>query len=160
VRRVFFTENEVNGLVFPQIESGLVVFGLGYALELLASVPWLREREIHYWGDIDTHGFAMLDRLRSDFPTASSLLMDAETLAGHRQHWSIDESPYVGELTRLTKSEMAVYDDLRFDRLGQRVRLEQERISFACLERALRGLKETSTGLAGCQGQTHWQAGL
>jgi len=160
VRRVFVTENEVNGLVFPEIESGLVVFGLGYALELLASVPWLREREIHYWGDIDTHGFAMLDRLRSDFPRAGSLLMDAETLAGHRQHWSIDESPYVGGLTRLTKSEMAVYDDLRFDRLGQRVRLEQERISFACLERALRGLKETSTGLAGYQGQTHWQAGL
>ena len=34
------------------------------------------------------------------------------------------------ELSRLTVEEAAVYDDLRFDRLQPRLRLEQERIGF------------------------------
>jgi hypothetical protein len=138
VRRVFITENEVNGLVFPDVDSSLVIFGLGYALELLAGAPWLREREVSYWGDIDTHGFVMLDRLRAQLPNVRSFLMDGPTLAAHRHHWSVDGAPYVDGLDRLTVTEKVVYDDLRFDRHGKRVRLEQERISFGCVERAIK----------------------
>jgi hypothetical protein len=29
-RRIFITENEVNGLAFPDVAEGIVVFGLGY----------------------------------------------------------------------------------------------------------------------------------
>ena len=65
VRHVFVTENEVNGLAFPDAAESIVVFGLGYGVDLLASIPWLKRCEVHYWGDIDTHGFAMLDRLRA-----------------------------------------------------------------------------------------------
>jgi hypothetical protein len=137
VRRIFITENEVNGLAFPRVESSLVIFGLGYGIETLSHIDWLHDRDIRYWGDIDTHGFAMLDRLRSRFPRAKSLLMDAETLLAHREHWSVEDAPHVGQLERLTTTEKALYDDLRFDRLGRRVRLEQERISFARLGRVL-----------------------
>ena len=63
--RVFITENEVNGLAFPALEDSLVVFGLGYGLDRLAQVPWLKSRAVFYWGDIDTHGFAILDSLRA-----------------------------------------------------------------------------------------------
>ncbi len=80
-RRVFITENEVNGLAFPNVAYGLVVFGLGYGLDVLGGVVWLKDREIHYWGGIDTHGL--------------------------------------------------------FNRIGERVRLEQERISFGWLQQAL-----------------------
>jgi hypothetical protein len=59
-QRVFITENEINGLAFPDVPRGLVIFGLGYSLDLLFSAEWLRSLELHYWGDIDTHGFAML----------------------------------------------------------------------------------------------------
>jgi hypothetical protein len=38
----------------------------------------------------------------------------------------------------LTTEERAVYDDLRFDRLQPRVRLEQERVGFGCLSAQLR----------------------
>jgi hypothetical protein len=140
VRRVFITENEVNGLAFPAAEASIVIFGLGYGIERLAAVPWLREVEIHYWGDIDTHGFAILDGLRAMLPDARSFLMDRETLLGHRALWVEEPEPCRPPLARLTPGEGEVYDDLRFDRLGTRVRLEQERIAFGHLQRTLAAL--------------------
>jgi hypothetical protein len=76
----FITENEINGLAFPPVPKGLVIFGLGYSLDRLAEIAWLRTRKLYYRGDIDSHGFAILDRLRAAFPEARSLLMDRETL--------------------------------------------------------------------------------
>ncbi len=70
--RIFITENEINGLAFPDMAKSLVVFGLGYSLDLLGGATWMRNCEIHYWGDIDTHGFAMLNRLRTRFPRVRS----------------------------------------------------------------------------------------
>ena len=47
---------------------GILLFGQGYALDRLGDIPWLHRCPLHYWGDIDTHGFAILDRLRAHFP--------------------------------------------------------------------------------------------
>jgi len=58
VSRVFVTENDINGLAFPEVEGGMVIFGRGYGFEALASAEWLHGKNIHYWGDIDSHGFA------------------------------------------------------------------------------------------------------
>lgn len=135
--RVFITENEINGLAFPAHENAIVIFGLGYGLEVLAGLPWLRTRTTHYWGDLDTHGFVMLDRLRAFLPEARSLLMDRETLEAHRFFWVEEPSQAAGPVTRLTQPELALFDDLLHDRLGRHVRLEQERIGFGWLSRAL-----------------------
>jgi hypothetical protein len=140
VERVFVTENEINGLAFPNVPASLVIFGLGYGLERLGEVGWLRQRALHYWGDIDTYGFHILDRLRSIFPDAQSFLMDRETLQEHVPLWVRESSPYDGELRRLTCAEWALYENLRHNRLGDRVRLEQERIPFGRIERALDGI--------------------
>src|SRR5581483_268716 len=133
-RRVFITENEINGLAFPNVPEGLVVFGLGYGLERLSEAQWLRDRRVFYWGDIDTHGFAMLDRLRAFLPHSESLLMDTETLLSHRQFWVTEDQPHVKPLRHLKPAELNLYDDLRYNRLGERIRLEQERISFRIIE--------------------------
>ena len=101
---------------------------------------WLAERALHYWGDIDTYGFHILDRLRSIFPGAGSFLMDRGTLFEHQALWVRESNPYDAELARLTDDERALYDDLRYHRVGDRVRLEQERIRFGWLESALREL--------------------
>jgi hypothetical protein len=138
LQRVFVTENEINGLTFPPCERSIVVFGLGYGLERLASVEWLRSKELLYWGDIDTHGFHILDLMRSRFPDTQSLLMDRETLLQHRSAWVREESPFAGELPRLTVDERALYEDLIADRYGEGVRLEQERIGYGWVERRLR----------------------
>lgn len=140
IRRVFITENEVNGLAFPELPHAMVIFGLGYGLERLAEVRWLRDKAIYYWGDIDTHGFAILDRLRVTFPEASSLLMDRDTLMQHRALWVQEDAPYAGSLTRLTPTEQSVFDELVAHRLGERVRLEQERVGFGWVMRAIGAL--------------------
>jgi hypothetical protein len=137
VERVFITENEINGLAFPAVPSGVVIFGLGYGLDRLSEVRWLHQRALHYWGDIDTYGFHILDRLRALFGDAQSLLMDRETLLAHEPLWVRESTSFNAELPRLTASEYELYDDLRHHRLGQRVRLEQERIPYGWLERAL-----------------------
>jgi hypothetical protein len=139
VRRVFFTENRTNGLAFPDCAGSLVVFGLGYGLERLAQVTWLGDVEVHYWGDLDTHGFGILNRLRATLPDSRSFLMDRKTLDAHRTLWGQEpaDKRYSGQPSRLTRRERALFDDLRMDRLGERVRLEQERIGFGWLKRAL-----------------------
>ena len=141
VRRVFVTENEINGLAFPPMADSLVIFGLGYGLDRLADIGWLHDKVVHYWGDIDTHGFAMLDLLRAKLPVVRSLLMDRETLMAHEQAWGVEPVQHESALERLLEPERRVYEELRAGTLGERVRLEQERIAFSWLERGLRGIE-------------------
>jgi hypothetical protein len=137
VQRVFITENETNFLAFPPAADAITVFGAGYGWEALARAEWLHRCQLHYWGDIDTHGFAILDQLRGCFPGAVSFLMDRETLLAHRQHWGEEPDPARHDLSRLTTEEAAVYDDLRFDRHQPRLRLEQERVGFGRVKERL-----------------------
>jgi hypothetical protein len=142
VRRIFITENEINGLAFPEARDAAVIFGLGYGLDRLADVDWLKDKQVVYWGDIDTHGFAILDRLRATFPSAVSLLMDEATLLQHRSSWVRETSPHVGALPRLTPPEQRVLATLRDGQLGDCIRLEQERIGFGWVRRALDALDD------------------
>ena len=130
VSRVFVTENEINFLAFPRIEGGMVVFGAGYGFDSLRRAQWLSRCRLFYWGDIDTHGFAILDALRSRFGRAESFLMDRATFDRFEPLWGTESSPLDRDLSRLTDDERALYDDLRFDRIGSSLRLEQERIGF------------------------------
>jgi hypothetical protein len=138
VEHVFITENETNFLAFPQVARAIVVFGAGYGWEALARAAWLHRCRLHYWGDIDTHGFAILDQLRGHFPHAASFLMDRETLHAYRSHWGEEPDPAHHDLSRLTPEEAAVYDELRFDYHQPRLRLEQERVGFGWLSAQLR----------------------
>jgi hypothetical protein len=140
IRRVFITENEINGLAFPSAEAGIILFGLGYGVDRLGLVPWLRDKDVFYWGDLDTHGFAILDSLRLILPSARSFLMDRETLLRHRALWVEEPDRYDKPLLHLTPDENGVFEDLRLDRLGVRVRLEQERIAFGHVARTLASL--------------------
>lgn len=137
IEHVFITENEVNFLAFPPLARAIVLFGAGYGWDALAGAAWLQRCWLHYWGDIDTHGFAILDQLRGHFPHAASLLMDRETLLAHRAHWGEEPEPAQQDLLRLTAQEATLYDDLRFDRLQPRLRLEQERVGFGWLNAQL-----------------------
>ena len=130
VENVFITENEVNFLAFPRAARSLVVFGAGYGFDMFAQTCWLQDRRIYYWGDIDTHGFAIFDQLRGLFPRARSFLMDRDTLMAHKRLWGREPRQEIRELSRLDPEEKALYDDLRYNRLGHQVRFEQERVGF------------------------------
>lgn len=130
IKRVFITENEINFLAFPSVPDSIVIFGKGYGWEALSLARWLRTNPVHYWGDIDTHGFAILDQLRAHFSHVASFLMDRETLHIHELHWGEEHEQVLYDLSRLNANERALFDDLRDNRIRKNLRLEQERIGF------------------------------
>lgn len=143
VSRVFITENEINFLAFPPVRNSLLVFGAGYGFEVLDRAAWLQQCDVYYWGDVDTHGFAILDQLRAHLPEARSILMDRATLIAFEAHWGVEERPVLRDLDRLNPDERALYDDLRDNRIRPNLRLEQERIGFGWVRRALTELEPT-----------------
>jgi len=140
VDRAFLVENEVTCLAFPLVPRSLLIFGGGYAVSRAASMRWLRDLPVYYWGDIDTHGFRILDRLRSRLPEVRSMLMDRTTFLAHDAHWDREPSPVNVHLEHLTPDEAALYRDLVEDVYGPAVRLEQERVSYPLLEAAVSDL--------------------
>lgn len=137
VRRVVVTENETNGLAFPELSDALVLFGLGYAAERLAEIPWLHRCAVWYWGDIDTDGFVMLDRIRNRLPHIRSFLMDEATVCQNRSMWGHDPKPTHQSLTRLTAHEFQVWQGLITNRWAPGLRIEQEHIPFAAVHAAM-----------------------
>lgn len=131
VRVAVVIENETTYLTVPVPDGGIVIWGKGFEVDRVGALPWLRDAPVHYWGDLDTHGFAILDMLRAWLPQARSFLMDRETLLAHRERWVHEGSPTSARLDRLDRTEAHLYDDLVADRLEVAVRLEQERIDWA-----------------------------
>jgi hypothetical protein len=131
VSHVFIVENLQTGLAMSDMPGAVVFMRLGYNVDVLARLPWLARARCIYWGDLDTHGFAILHRARSYIPELQSVLMDEETLLRHKALW-VDEAAQhsAAELTLLTKDERQLYRDLKQQRWGQNVRLEQERIDW------------------------------
>ena len=140
VDTVFIAENKINGLAFPDYPRAMVIFGLGYAVNLLAAAYCLQARTIYYWGDIDTNGFAILSQLRHYYPEVRSLLMDETTLEQFDDLSVLEPraSSKQGVLSHLTKAENQLYQQLQ----ENLKRLEQERISYSYLQKQLLKLSE------------------
>ena len=137
---VIITENKINGLVFPLMDSAIVIFGLGYGVQSLVGIPWLQTKEIHYWGDIDTHGFAMLSQLRSYYPQVKNLFMNAMTLEKFKT-MAVEEPEdkrCLATLLHLTEAEQALYNALCNNVYGKNIRIEQERLDFNYVQQYLR----------------------
>ncbi len=137
VSRAYVVENEITYLAFPLPAAAMVISGGGYAVDTLAPFGWLAGLDLVYWGDIDTHGFAILNRLRTRFGHARSILMDRATLLAHRSQWVTESQPTTGRLDLLDAAEADLYQDLVDGAFGPSVRLEQERIGFGAIGQAL-----------------------
>ncbi len=129
-KTVIVTENLVNFLALPERPDTLAIYGGGYGFSSLQDAEWLRDCEVLYWGDLDTHGFRILDQLRAVHPHVVGVLMDEATLLAHRDAWGSEPSPSRAALTRLTAEEAALYEALGSDQFGQAIRLEQELIRW------------------------------
>lgn len=137
LRRVLVVENEITYLALPPTEDTMVLFGSGYSVATLSALPWLHDKRVDYWGDVDTHGFAILNRMRHAFPDARSLLMDRPTLLDHRDQWVTETKPTNVHLDRLSHDEGELYRDLVEGTFGPSIRLEQERVSYRAVLAAL-----------------------
>lgn len=154
-KRVFFTENKTNSLCFPDVDDSIVVFGGGYGISVLKGASWLHDMEIFYWGDIDTHGFSILSQLRGYFPHVHSIMMDIQTLHTFKTQWveEEEEKRCRAELSNITCDEWQVYADLRDNIHGDRVRLEQEKISFTYMRQILQLALESIAKASVCKSQ-------
>ena len=130
-KTVFIVENLQTGLAFQDLPGSVVIMGLGYGVDVLEKLPWLCNARCIYWGDIDTHGFAILDRARKYLPSIKSILMDEATLLAHRRLCVEEKKQHsIKELPRLTEEEQHVYRSLKRNVWGQNIRLEQERVCW------------------------------
>jgi hypothetical protein len=123
--RVFVFENLATVLAMPDVPGAVAVHGGGHRVDLVARLPWAQT--VTYWGDLDSHGFAILNRLRARGVEATSALMDAATLLDHRDLWGHDPEPNTGVLGLLSEEEAAALQLLSSQ---GNVRLEQERIPW------------------------------
>ena len=127
---VLIVENLQTGLALADLPGALVFMALGYGVDLLAQLPWLAGAPCLYWGDIDTHGFAILSRARRHLPQLDSILMDQATLLRFKPFWTDEKTPCTAALDLLTPPEQELYCALKQQRWGQNLRLEQERIAW------------------------------
>lgn len=153
-KHVIICENEVSCLALPRISNTIALFGSGYAALMLAFVPFMHTRDIIYWGDIDTHGFDILNRLRQsllevrleltlqrygsyhpDFSckdlNVRSMFMDQITLLSYQDNWVTEDKTVVRPMPALRRAELECYEDLISNKHGRNLRLEQEYIPFA-----------------------------
>lgn len=130
-KRCYIVENVQSALAFDDLPGSIVIMGLGYGVDVLSMVAGFKHCECIYWGDIDTHGFAILSRARTHLPHLRSVMMDEATLLRHRALWSIESDQAIADvLPNLTSSEHELFSALKQQRWARNVRLEQERINW------------------------------
>ncbi len=141
-KAVLIVENQETGVALPDTDGVVAFMRLGNSVGALAGVPWLSGVPAVYWGDIDTHGLAILSRARRVVPGIRSVLMDEVTLLAHKPLWSIEPAQHAdADLAELTPDEQRVFRGLRSGEWGAKLRLEQERLpwgqALAEVQRAL-----------------------
>ncbi len=136
---VIICENKRTFETFPAVAKGIVIWGQGRAVGLLGGAPWLQERRLIYWGDIDTFGLSILSHLRSYFPHTESMLMDQETLLAHKRLWTreLDSERCLTDLAHLTHPENELLQLLISNKLGTNIRFEQEWLQPTLLQQAI-----------------------
>lgn len=144
-------ENRDTGVALPDCPGTVALVKLGNAVTVIEQLPWIRNRRGVYWGDIDTHGFFILNQARRIVSDLRSVMMDEATLLDHRNLWS-DETQQSADvnLECLTANEATVYRGLREGTWGHLIRLEQERIpwsyALAALNEALLAVEPLCDG--------------
>lgn len=123
-QRILLVENERSLHQLPMPVPGTIaILGSGLNLSWLAA-PWLQQRQVAYWGDLDTWGLAMLGIARQQLPQLQPLLMDAACFEAHA-HLAVPEPVHATDLApnALPAAQAQLLHHLRSLKKG---RLEQE----------------------------------
>ena len=142
---VVISENKDTAIHFPPIPGGIVVEGEGFGGKTAAAFPWLtRAPHVYYWGDLDAHGYEILNGWRAAGVPVTSILMDPATFETYEPFGTNTDKnnkplgPGVPKpLPCLTPGERAVYERvLDAAHTGHR-RVEQERIPLEVARRTI-----------------------
>ena len=138
---VLIVENKDCAIHFLDHHHTIVVEGEGFGGSTAAEFEWITHAPaLLYWGDIDAHGFQILDEWRRHHPRIQSILMDPDTYRTWQSHGTNTdkynnpiEAPVPAKkapLTNLTATERATYDLITDpDHIGYR-RIEQEHLDL------------------------------
>jgi len=121
---IFVAENIMNFLTLPYLSKTIAIWsGGGFSVSYLKDINWIKEKQFFYWGDLDAHGFQILNQFRTYFKNTVAVMMDEETLACFK---SAEGTPASNQsLQQLTENELKLYNYLR----QNNIRLEQEKIT-------------------------------
>lgn len=156
-RVVLISENKDTAINFPELPGGIAVEGEGFGGKSAATYPWLVDAEhVIYWGDIDRHGYEILNNWREDGVPVRSILMDQTTYNAYEKYGTnTDKTGNAigpGErkaLPALTEAERAVYNHLTDPAATTNRRIEQERIPLTVALNAVIEATEPETMPAG-----------
>lgn len=144
-RIVLISENKDTAITFPTLPEGIAVEGDGFGGKTAASFPWLAGAPtLIYWGDMDRHGYEILNGWRADGVPVASILMDetayetyepfgTNTYENGRDIEPGDRKP----LPHLTASERAVYNRITDPASVTHRRIEQERVPLDVARKAV-----------------------
>lgn len=132
---VVISENKDTAIHFPPLDGGIAVEGEGFGGKTAAAFPWLTGAPtVIYWGDIDPHGYEILDGWRADGVPVQSILMDFDTYETYERfgtNLDKNNNPITVRdrvLGNLTMREAEVYQRISSPDWPQHRRIEQERI--------------------------------
>jgi hypothetical protein len=123
-RRVLIVENEQCLHLIPRLKDTIAILGAGLNLSWL-SAPWLNNRILGYWGDIDTWGMTMLATARMKQPGITALLMSQDIFSKCADKCAVVE-PVPAALA--APQDLQQDEKLLYERLiaAEKGRLEQE----------------------------------
>lgn len=147
-RVVVISENKDTAIHFPTIPGGIAIEGDGFGGKTAAAFPWLTDApHLYYWGDIDAHGYEILNGWRADGVPVASILMNPDTYDTYQAYGTntdAKERPITAALPKplphLTPGERTVYELLLDAAHTGHRRIEQERIPLRVALGAIEGL--------------------
>lgn len=133
--RIYVVENQINFLSFPSLKNSLVILGAGYGVINISKSKNLRDKEIYYWGDLDSRGFDILSKFREELPKTKSIFMDSFTYESY-SHLSTNENKPISWIpVNLTTEELELFNYLNSSEKWNR--LEQEKIPMDYITQVL-----------------------
>jgi hypothetical protein len=136
-KTVWIVENKTNFigtfLTFPLQKNSIAIFGAGFKVGSLKNAKWLAEKQLFYWGDIDSYGFQILDNLRQYFPKIKSICMDMQTVKTFEDLATKDIENKKDNLVYLTDEEQETFKYMKINGL----RIEQEKITQVYVEEVI-----------------------
>lgn len=135
-KHLLIVENENCLHQLPELPDTLAILGTGFDLAWTAA-GWLREKNVAYWGDLDTWGLYLLGRARMNIPDLVPVLMTQAVFDANVQHAVAEKAlAEIPEDWPLTPTEKQLYSDLIKRPMG---RLEQEFIPVKTVYESLKG---------------------
>ena len=148
VKNVIVVENEISFLSLKACNQTMAIFGAGYGFRALKKASWLKSKKLIYWGDLDTHGLAILREFRLNMAPCpvTSIFMDYATLERYKVSCVEEPKPRLeAALSDLTEEEALAYRALYEKKFVlecpiKHLRLEQEMIPWKDVELKLKEL--------------------